>query len=130
MGHQICLAVGGVLHVPAIVHEVRRPNLDPPPALSGLAKKGGGRRTRGVDPGTAKIKRMAETHEGTKGTPVAAGAMEIIKGVGAVIPDAIQDQAAAWVAALIGRRIAIRGTKLMDLQTQRIITDDLGLSGR
>jgi hypothetical protein len=34
---------------------------------------------------------MAETDERAKGAPVAAGAVEIVKGVGAIVPDPIQN---------------------------------------
>ena len=78
-----------------------------------LAEQGLGGRARRLRPGLAEVGRIAETDEGTQPRPVVVDALVLpgtmpagMQAVSAVVPDAVVYQAAARIAAGVGRRIA------------------------
>jgi len=84
-------------------------------------------------PGLAKIFRIAAAHERSQPRPVVSNrtglAIVDVAGIGPVVPHSVVDQVCAWIAAAIrhGRRLPV--SQRRDLETQRIVANDLCVAG-
>src|SRR5262249_23022791 len=130
VGDQIRFPVRRVLQIAAKVDDVGRADLYSRALAAGFAKQGRSRCVGCLRPHATAIRGRAESSERAEGAPIAAFTVYVFQGVGSVVPYATIDQAACRVPTAVRRGIAGERAQVYDLQFQRIVANDAGLTSR
>ena len=123
-----------MFHVLAEVDEVRRADFQRFALQGGLAEERLGRGAGRLVPGLAKIRGPAEAGDRAEPWPVVGNIIADfpprgMQAIGAVIPYAVIDQAAAGIAAFVWAGTALENAMVRNDQRERIIPQDRGVAG-